>query len=111
MLKRVDDVQVSCPRDVVAVLTRKYRVVLTVTGHRFHSSFRLPMSQLRAMEEWSRRVPVAYLTVGGLTYWRFAGTWHVDDEGLDEHAVHARLSGRGVRPGGAEHERERGRAR
>lgn len=49
------------------------------------------------MEAKSVQAPVEYMTVGDRTFWRHAGRWHSDNEGLAQEAVYALLVTRAMR--------------
>jgi hypothetical protein len=87
VLRRVEDVQVFYKRDVSGLLTGKYEILLQVGRKEHLSTRRLPVAEFRALEALSAERPVAYLTVGERTFWRYDGRWHSDNEGLNEEAV------------------------
>lgn len=97
MLRRVENVQVFYQRDLWGLVTRRYKLLLQVGRKQHLSARRLSVREFRAMEAASAQQPVAYLTVGERTYWRYQDRWHSDNEGLDQAAVHALLTTRAMR--------------
>jgi 5-methylcytosine-specific restriction endonuclease McrA len=97
MLRRTENVQVFYRRDFWSLLTGKHRILLQVGRKEHTSSFRITKVRFSEMADTSQNTPVAYLTIGERTYWRFADRWHTDDEGLAQADVHALLVTRAMR--------------
>ncbi len=97
MLRRVENLQVFYKRDLWGLFVGKYRILLQVGRKQHLSGRRVSVQEFRAMEAASAQQPVAYLTVGERTYWRYQDRWHSDNEGLDQDAVHALLTTRAMR--------------
>ena len=97
MLRRVENVQVFYKRDFWGLMTGKYKILLEVGRKQHLSARRVPVAAFRAMEAQSAQTPVEYMTVGDRTFWRHAGRWHSDNEGLPQEAVYALLVTRAMR--------------
>lgn len=97
MLRRTENVQVALNITIWGMLTGKHRLVLTAGKQRYLTPNKLTKADFYAMEQHSAATPVAYIRVGDRTYWRFAGKWHTDNEGLTQEAVHALLVTRAMR--------------
>lgn len=97
VLRRVESVQVFYQRDLWGLCTRRYKLLLQVGRKNHLSGHRLTVQEFRSMQAASDQRPVAYLTVGERTYWRYQNRWHSDNEGLDQSAVHALLTTRAMR--------------
>jgi len=97
VLRRVENVQVFYKRDMWGLMTRKYKILLQVGRKQHLSARRVSVAGFRAMETRSAQTPVGYMTIGDRTFWRHAGRWHSDNEGLTQEAVHALLVTRAMR--------------
>lgn len=96
MLRRVENAQVFYQRDLGGLCTRKYKILLKVGRKQHLSPTRVRVAHFLAMEAASAQHPVAYLTVGERTYWRYRERWYTDNEGLDQASVHALLTTRAM---------------
>ena len=97
VLRRVENVKVYYYRDLRGRVTGKYKILIEVGRKQHYSTQRITADEFRAMEAESLRTPVAYMTVGERSFWRFNGRWHTDNEGLPQEAVHALLVSQAVR--------------
>lgn len=97
MLRRTEHVQAYYRPDLWGLITGRYRILLEVGRKQYLSPRCVTKTEFREMEVRSAQTPVRYLTVGERAYWRFAGKWHTDNEGLDDQAVHALLVTRAMR--------------
>jgi 5-methylcytosine-specific restriction endonuclease McrA len=97
MLRRTENVQVFLKVTLWGRLTGGHRILLVAGRQRYLSPGKFNRSGFQAMEQRSAVTPVAYLRAGDRTYWRFAGRWHTDNEGLSQEAVHALLVTRAMR--------------
>jgi hypothetical protein len=97
MLRRTENVQVFYRRDIWGLLTGRYKILLQVGKQEHLSRKRVSKPEFRQMESRSNETPVLYLRLGERSYWRFAGRWHYDNEGLNHEAVHALLVTRAMR--------------
>lgn len=91
MLRRVENAEVFYQRDVWGMLTGKYKIMLQVGNKQHFTRHRVTPQEFRQMEARSAAEPVKYVTVGERHYWRFEGTWHRENEGLDGDTIHALL--------------------
>lgn len=97
MLRPVENVQVFYKRDLLGLMTGRYKILLQLGRKQHLSARRVPVAEFRAMEAKSVQAPVEYMTVGDRTFWRHAGRWHSDNEGLAQEAVYALLVTRAMR--------------
>lgn len=97
MLRRVENVQVFYKRDLWALMTGKYKILLEVGRKQHLSAGRLSDAAFRAMEAQSASTPVRYMKVGDRTFWRHADRWHSDNEDFTQETVHALLTMRAMR--------------
>lgn len=97
MLRRVENVQVFYRRDFWGLLSGRYNISLEVGKKRYIRPGRIKVDEFRAMEARSMATPVRYMSVGDRVFWRYAGKWHSENEGLAEDAVHALLVTRAMR--------------
>jgi hypothetical protein len=97
MLRRTENAQVFYRRDLWGLLTGRYKILLQIGKQEHLSAKRVSKAEFRQMEATSQQTPVLYMRLGERTYWRFAGRWHYDNEGLDQAAVHAVLVTRAMR--------------
>lgn len=97
MLRRTENVDVYYKRDLWGLLTSKYKILLEVGRRSYLSDRRVSVPEFRAMATQSESEPVDYLTAGERTYWRYAGRWYTDNEGLSQEDVHALLVSRALR--------------
>lgn len=97
VLRRTENVEAYYKRDLWGVLTGNYKILLEVGRKSYLSQRRVSVQEFRDMATRSDAEPVAYLTAGERTYWRYAGRWHTDNEGLTQDEVRALLVTRQMR--------------
>jgi 5-methylcytosine-specific restriction endonuclease McrA len=97
VLRRVENVSVYYYRDLRGRVSGKYKILIEHGRKQHYSTHRITADEFNAMAAQSVLTPVAYLTVGERTFWRFNGRWHTDSDDLTQQAVHALLVSRAVR--------------
>jgi hypothetical protein len=99
MVRRVENVDVFYRRDFWGLICRRYNLLLQVGKKQFTIPPRMTVVEFRQRVAESESRPVAFGRVGDRVYWRYAGRWFIDNEGLNDQAVRALLVTRDQRRG------------